>query len=303
MHAAWRNFARCEHAIGAGRATWRPDVSGMRVSVLVTQLALAAGPVDGADAGPPQPAFTIRDGGNPSREAIRQVVRGHSADLRRCYEGELVRAHRARTGAPTGRMVARWSIGKEGAVTSVDVLSALPGASTAFTTCVRESILGWRFPKVGPSGEAVVLYPFIFRTTPSALEVAAASVDVADAGSPPPTFTLLDGGTFGGDSIRQVVQEHAAELRLCYRAEMARVRRADAGPAPTGQMVAQWSISPEGEVTSAEVVSALAGASAAFTRCVRDFILDWRFAEAPYPGAAVVTYPFVFRPTPEAGQP
>jgi hypothetical protein len=64
--------------------------------------------------------------------------------------------------APSGTLAVRWTVvGEE--VTSVEVLSAFPGASERFTRCVTDSIRDWRFPKTKGGGPAVITYPFVFR--------------------------------------------------------------------------------------------------------------------------------------------
>lgn len=90
------------------------------------------------------------------------MVRAHVEELRACYEAELVRA--ADAGAvPTGKLVARWVVGTDGAVTSVQFPSTVPGTGQRFTACVTDAMLGWRFPRPKGGGVAVITYPFVFR--------------------------------------------------------------------------------------------------------------------------------------------
>jgi hypothetical protein len=96
------------------------------------------------------------------RELIRRVVRSHVGELLACYEAELLRARHGGVES-TGKLVAKWVVGEDGAPTSVQFLATLPGAGQPFTTCVSDAILAWRFPRPKGGGVAVITYPFVFR--------------------------------------------------------------------------------------------------------------------------------------------
>jgi tetratricopeptide (TPR) repeat protein len=102
------------------------------------------------------------DAGTSNREAVRQVVREHLMELRDCYEAELVRSRAADSGTdPNGKVEIRWTIA-DGAVTSVELVSATPGIDKHLSGCVANAIRGWRFP-IPQGGTTVVTYPFTFK--------------------------------------------------------------------------------------------------------------------------------------------
>ena len=148
-------------------------MSGITRWLVVAQLAISdAPPADLADAGAHELVPEMaQDGGTRDRELIRRVVRFHVDEVRRCYQAELVRRRKADAGAaPTGKLTARWVVGAEGRVTSVELLTAVPGTSVRFSECVTDSIRTWLFPKPNQPGVAVITYPFVFRPTPDDAE-------------------------------------------------------------------------------------------------------------------------------------
>jgi hypothetical protein len=96
-------------------------------------------------------------GGTLPKEAIRQVVRDNSADLRTCYEGRL--AHNADL---FGKVVARWKVGADGRVTIAEVVDDTV-KDKPLADCIVNAILGWQFPKPKGGGIVVVTYPFVFK--------------------------------------------------------------------------------------------------------------------------------------------
>lgn len=142
-------------------------MSGIGWWLLAAQLAISDGPPALGDAGAAGSVPTrAQDGGTRDREVIRTVVRSHVEELRRCYQAELSRRHDVDAGPmPTGKVTARWVVGTEGSVTSVELLSVLPGTSERFNQCVTDFIRTWAFPKPKPRGVAVISYPLVFEPT------------------------------------------------------------------------------------------------------------------------------------------
>jgi hypothetical protein len=99
-------------------------------------------------------------GGGMSREGIRAVVRAHRAELRACYENQLV-------GDPAlaGTLVLGIVVQPDGAVRSVglfeDALESTTEADEAVEACVLERVRGWRFPETR-GGLVGIRYPFVF---------------------------------------------------------------------------------------------------------------------------------------------
>jgi Ca-activated chloride channel homolog len=90
-----------------------------------------------------------------SNTDIMQVVIAHKLELARC----AVRQREAMPGA-TGKLVVKWSIGLDGRVTSVTLLST-EFVSYPMARCVLEQIKTWRFPPHAERGEPVT-FPFKF---------------------------------------------------------------------------------------------------------------------------------------------
>jgi len=156
-----------------GRGVWYayfggPSMSAVVVSLLAARLGGIVS-VDLVDTGTQAEVPTVaRDAGTSEREVVRQVVRAHLAELRDCYEAELARSGAPDAGpAPNGTLKIRWTVGADGSVTSVEVLSASPGAGVRLAECVTDAIRSWRFP-TPKAGKSVITYPFVFKAPPDA---------------------------------------------------------------------------------------------------------------------------------------
>ncbi|MDX2013475.1 MAG: VIT domain-containing protein [Myxococcaceae bacterium] len=90
-----------------------------------------------------------------SNADIMQVVIEHKEELAQC----AVRQREARPGA-TGKVVVKWTIGLDGRVTSVTLLSS-EFVSSPMAKCLLERIKTWRFPPHAELGEPVS-FPFKF---------------------------------------------------------------------------------------------------------------------------------------------
>lgn len=92
------------------------------------------------------------------REAIRQVVRSHLAELRTCYE-------EARKVNPSlaGKILVHFSIGADGTVPEAFIKHSTLGSPGA-ESCIADHVKSWKFSGVPKDGKAVVDYPFIFSS-------------------------------------------------------------------------------------------------------------------------------------------
>lgn len=96
--------------------------------------------------------------GSLDKELIRRVIEAHKAQIRYCYEKELVR-----TPGLFGKIDMEWTITGEGRVSD-----SKPKGSTMqnpeVERCIAEKIRTWEFPKPKGGGIVVVRYPFVFKT-------------------------------------------------------------------------------------------------------------------------------------------
>lgn len=112
---------------------------------------------------PPPPAggeggasgFQVR--GHLPSEVVRRVIRRHTAQVRYCYERELVR-----NPAIEGRVIVRFIIGTTGTVQTALVASSTLG-NASVEQCIRRQVRRWRFP-APESGIVVVTMPFVLSS-------------------------------------------------------------------------------------------------------------------------------------------
>lgn len=90
--------------------------------------------------------------------------------------------------------------------------------------------------------------------------------------------------------VRRVVHAHHSQLRYCYESELVR------NPNMTGKVTVKWVIGAQGKVTQANIVGTTLG-NARVESCVLSRVKSWNFPPPKGGGIAVVTYPFVFRPS------
>jgi TonB family protein len=104
---------------------------------------------------PAPPALPPDDGGGLlAPAAIRRVVTRELHQVDRCYAAALV----GRPGL-AGRVLVRFVIAGDGAVSSSAVLSGVEGAP-ALDACVAAAVGRWRFPRPRGGGTVSVDYPF-----------------------------------------------------------------------------------------------------------------------------------------------
>lgn len=99
-------------------------------------------------------------------------------------------------------------------------------------------------------------------------------------------------GSIDRRAIRQVISDHAAELRSCYEEQLA------IDPTLAGTVSVKWVIDDSGRVSGEPRVVALTPATPradALAACMMSRIVTWEFPRPRSGGIAVVTYPWVFR--------
>lgn len=96
--------------------------------------------------------------GSLDKEIIRRVIKQHLAQIRYCYEKELVRHP-----GLFGKVATRFTIAATGRVQQASVSqSTLKNAEVE--RCITAKIRTWKFPKPKGGGIVIVKYPFIFKT-------------------------------------------------------------------------------------------------------------------------------------------
>jgi hypothetical protein len=94
--------------------------------------------------------------GNIDPELIRKVVHDHRAQIRTCYETQLVTRP-----SLAGKLISAWTINEAGNVTEAHTQESTLH-DHGVEDCVASKIKTWRFPIPRGGGEASVTYPFIF---------------------------------------------------------------------------------------------------------------------------------------------
>lgn len=91
------------------------------------------------------------------RELVRRVVHSHHAQLRYCYESELVRSPNM-----SGKVTVKWVIGTNGTVSQVSTAATTLG-NAKVENCINARVRSWNFPPPKGGGIAVITYPFVFK--------------------------------------------------------------------------------------------------------------------------------------------
>ena len=97
--------------------------------------------------------------GSLDKELIRRVINAHRAQIRYCYEKELVR-----TPGIFGKVNVEWVITAEGSVRTSKVKESTL-SNKEVGRCVASKIRTWKFPKPKGGGIVIVRYPFVFKTS------------------------------------------------------------------------------------------------------------------------------------------
>lgn len=90
------------------------------------------------------------------KEEIRQVIRSHIAEVKDCYELQLVSNPELQ-----GRMLVRFTISASGAVSAANVQSSTFN-DPIVEQCILESVRTWIFPRP-QGGIVIVTYPFVLK--------------------------------------------------------------------------------------------------------------------------------------------
>ena len=96
-------------------------------------------------------------------------------------------------------------------------------------------------------------------------------------------------GALSKEAITAVVTAHLGEVRACYD------RYLSSQNTNTGQIVARWTIQPDGSVSTASTAMDTLGETRT-TGCILRAIRTWRFPK-PEGGTVRVDYPFHFQPS------
>jgi hypothetical protein len=103
-------------------------------------------------------------------------------------------------------------------------------------------------------------------------------------------------GSIDKELIRRVIQEHASQIRYCYEQALA------INPKLEGKVAIRWIINADGHVSNPQVDSGTTTLdNGSVHRCMMDRIASWEFPKPKGGGMAVVTYPWILRPSGGAG--
>ena len=91
---------------------------------------------------------------------IRRVFRRHTAQIKHCYDQQLVKDHKLR-----GRVVVRVTIDGNGRVVVAEI-SESELANEALHECITGTVRKWEFPVVGNHAVYTIVYPYVFEPAP-----------------------------------------------------------------------------------------------------------------------------------------
>ena len=113
----------------------------------------------GAYANPGPDAAGAPVKGTLDKDIIRNVIKGHISEVKRCYESELLK-----NSSLAGKVMVRFTVGREGKVVESKVEESTL-ANPVAEKCITDAVLSWEFPKPKGGGVVVVSYPFVLATT------------------------------------------------------------------------------------------------------------------------------------------
>lgn len=96
--------------------------------------------------------------GGLDKSLIAAVVQSNIGQIKHCYERQLIVDPNI-----FGKVVASWTIDKEGAV-SVSSVKKTTMNNKAVENCIASKIKNWTFPKPKGGGQVLVSYPFLFKS-------------------------------------------------------------------------------------------------------------------------------------------
>jgi hypothetical protein len=130
-----------------------------------------------ATRGPSVSASAAAVSGRLPPEVIQRIVRQRMGALRRCADAAAARAPTA-----TARMLVRFRIGADGAVTNAERVGG--DADAALSSCVLGALRSLTFP-APESGDVTVTYPFTFSFDGASPATGAAPPDAPQPSEPP----------------------------------------------------------------------------------------------------------------------
>ena len=96
--------------------------------------------------------------GSLDKSVIRNVIRQHIGEVKKCYEIELEKNKNL-----AGRVMVHFVIGPDGKVTESSIQESTLH-SPAGEQCIAAAVRGWEFPKPR-GGNVVVSYPFVLAAS------------------------------------------------------------------------------------------------------------------------------------------
>ncbi|AKU91307.1 adventurous gliding motility protein GltG [Vulgatibacter incomptus] len=90
------------------------------------------------------------------KELVRRVINSHRAQIRYCYENELIRNPKL-----SGRIQVKFTISGDGTVPFAQVTNSTMG-NAQVESCIAARFRSWQFPPPKGGGTASVTYPFVF---------------------------------------------------------------------------------------------------------------------------------------------
>lgn len=109
-----------------------------------------------AQDGPDPDGFSVT--GSLDKQLIRNVIRDHINEIKRCYQVELDKKENLE-----GRVQVNFTIGRDGKVTQSTLEQTTLGSPSA-EKCIVNAVRSWQFP-MPKSDTVVVTYPFILKHT------------------------------------------------------------------------------------------------------------------------------------------
>jgi TonB family protein len=99
--------------------------------------------------------------GSLDKAAIRDVIHRHREEIVSCYDqGRLV----------MGKVVVKFVIAAPGNVSSAEVFQSTM-SDERLERCIVERVRTWEFPKPTGGGIVKVTYPFLFKPSPSSVQL------------------------------------------------------------------------------------------------------------------------------------
>ncbi|MBK7861079.1 MAG: TonB family protein [Archangiaceae bacterium] len=212
--------------------------------------------------------------GSLDKGVIRAVISSNRAQIRSCYEKQLVVTPKVE-----GRVVVRFTITKAGDVESPKILESSLNLA-AMEECIAAEVKTWSFPKPKGGGVVIVTYPFAFSQARDG-----GQPEAVDTDAPVSSGDSQVTGGLSKDEIHAVMKRNTAQIRDCYQRQLVE------SPTLEGRLLVKFQITAAGSVAGVKVVSSTAPA---LDRCVVGRVSSWRFPEPKGGGTVTVVYPFNF---------